>query len=116
MASKNIVELDVKNFDSETTGGEPILVDFWAEWCGPCRMVAPVLDQLAEERAGQVKVGKLNIDNHPELASKYQVQSIPTFMIFKDGEVVDRMMGAMSKGQFDQFLDRNMPKPAAVQA
>ncbi len=108
MANDKILSLNNGNFETEVVGGEPILVDFWAEWCGPCRMVAPVLDKLADEMSGKVRIGKVNVDNEQELAVKYQVQSIPTFLLFKDGEVVDRMMGAMPKAAFEKFIERNL--------
>ncbi|MCB1035047.1 MAG: thioredoxin, partial [Acidobacteria bacterium] len=80
---------------------------FWAAWCGPCRMVAPTLDQIADEMDGKVRIAKLNIDDSQELAVKYGVQSIPSFLLFKNGEVVDRMLGAMPKVAFESFLSRN---------
>ena len=118
MASDNIIELTAENFENEIQGDRPLLVDFWAAWCGPCRMVAPVLDELAEELGDQVKIGKLNVDEHQELSMRFQVSSIPTFLLFKDGEVADRMMGAMPKAAFQKFIEKNagpaVAKPAAV--
>ena len=84
-----------------------MLVDFWAAWCGPCRMVAPVLDELAEEMQEKVRVAKLNVDENQEIAMQYQVSSIPTFILFKDGQPADRMLGAMPKSAFEQFIERN---------
>jgi thioredoxin 1 len=84
-----------------------VLVDFWATWCGPCRMVAPLLDQLADEWNGKVRVAKLDVDSAQQLAIQYQVSSIPTFILFKNGRVADRMMGAMPKPAFDDFIRRN---------
>jgi thioredoxin 2 len=83
----------------------PVLVDFWAEWCGPCRMLAPTIEQLAGELDGQARVAKLNIDENPRLASRFNVRSIPTMIIFKDGREVDRLVGLMTKGQIRQRLD-----------
>jgi len=109
MASDKIVTVGTDNFQDQVLGSEtPVLVDFWAEWCGPCRMVAPTLDQLADEKDGSLRIAKLNVDHNQELAVQFQVSSIPTFILFKDGKVADRMMGAMPKNAFEQFLDRNL--------
>lgn len=107
MASEKIVTISDQNFDTEVLNSEkPVLVDFWAEWCGPCRLVAPLLDELANERE-DVRVAKLNVDQHGEIAMRYQVQSIPTFILFKGGQVADRMLGAVPKAAFQDFLSRN---------
>ena len=109
MASDRIVHVDASNFESEVLNSEtPVLVDFWATWCGPCRMVAPILDELAEEMDGKVRIAKVNIDESQELAVGYKVQSIPSFMLFKNGEVADRMLGAMPKVAFKSFIERNV--------
>ncbi|MCP4204859.1 MAG: thioredoxin [bacterium] len=108
MANDNIIELTADNFQSEIDDERPLLVDFWAEWCGPCRMVAPVLDELADELQGKVRIGKLNVDQNQELSMKFGVQSIPTFVLFKGGEVADRMMGAMPKAAFEKFIEKNV--------
>ena len=109
MASDKIVTVGTDNFQDQVLGSEtPVLVDFWAEWCGPCRMVAPTLDQLADEKDGSLRIAKLNVDHNQELAVQFQVSSIPTFILFKDGKVADRMLGAMPKNAFEQFLDRNL--------
>jgi thioredoxin 1 len=108
MASEKIVNVDSENFQNQVLESEvPVLVDFWATWCGPCRQVAPVLDQLAEEWTGRVRVAKLDVDTSQQLAIQYQVSSIPTFILFKNGRVADRMMGAMPKPAFDDFIRRN---------
>jgi thioredoxin len=86
----------------------PVLVDAWAPWCGPCRMVAPVLDELAEEMDGKVRIAKVDVDQNQKLGYQYQVSSIPTFILFKGGQMVDRMMGAMPKSAFQSFIDRNL--------
>lgn len=104
-----IVELNDDNFETEVLKSDlPILVDFWAVWCGPCRMVAPVLEQIADEYDGQVRIGKLDVDANQQTAYQHQVSSIPTFILFKDGQVADRMMGAMPKTAFQSFLGRNL--------
>ena len=107
MASVNTVILTEQNFDQEVLkSAQPILVDFWAEWCGPCKMIAPALDELADEYTGRARVGKVNIDEHQSLAAKYGVRAIPTLLIFKNGEVVEQMVGAKGKRELKASLDR----------
>jgi thioredoxin 1 len=96
----NITELTDTNFNEEVKGSdEPILVDFWAEWCGPCKMIAPILEEIATEQSGKIRIGKLNVDDAPATAQQFQVMSIPTLILFKDGEVQKRVVGARGKGQ-----------------
>jgi thioredoxin 1 len=107
MASVNTVILTEQNFDLEVLkSAQPILVDFWAEWCGPCKMIAPALDELADEFAGRARVGKVNIDEHQSLAAKYGIRAIPTLLLFKGGEVVEQMVGAKNKRELKVSLDR----------
>jgi len=97
------------NFKSEVIDSAvPVLVDFWATWCGPCRMVAPVVEELAKEYAGKVKVGKVDVDENSRTASEYGVMSIPTIMIFRNGKVMEQVVGALGKGQLKAMIDSNM--------
>lgn len=100
MAGANIATLTAENFQAEVLNSTlPVLVDFWAEWCGPCKMIAPVIDELATELAGKVKVGKVNVDDHQTLAVNYGISSIPTLLIFKGGQVVDQSVGLGGSGK-----------------
>ncbi len=101
------VHLDQNNFKTEVLDSSiPVLVDFWAEWCGPCKMLSPILDQVATELAGKLKVAKLNVDESPDLAGQFNVMSIPTLIVFKKGEPVDQFVGAMPK---DKLLAKLNP-------
>jgi thioredoxin 1 len=103
--SENVTDLNETTFDEVVNGtAEPVVVDFWAEWCGPCKMVAPILDEIAVEQEGKVKVTKLNVDDVPAIAQRYGVMSIPTMLVFKDGEVDKRIVGAKPKAQLLEEL------------
>ena len=107
MSAANIVTLTETNFSLEVLKSPtPVLVDFWAEWCGPCKMIAPILDELASEYDGKVKVGKLNIDEFQSIAIQYGVRAIPTLLIFKDGEVAEQVVGLRSKRDLKANLDK----------
>ncbi len=93
--------------------GEPVLVDFWAEWCGPCKMISPVLDELAETYGGKLKVAKVNVDENRATAIKYHVRSIPMLLLFKDGQVQATQIGAVGKGQLTQMIDKALGSQAA---
>lgn len=107
MASENIVTATESNFQDEVLRSTtPVLVDFWAEWCGPCKMLTPVLDELATEYDGKVKIAKVNIDDHQNLAAQYRVTAIPTLLVFKNGQVMEQMVGAKSKRDLKASLDK----------
>ena len=101
----NEIVLTSENFEEEVLRSDkPVLVDFWATWCGPCRMLAPIIAQIAEERAGEIKVGKIDVDEEPELAVQYGIASIPTLMVFKNGEKVKTSIGVIPKAAIEQLL------------
>jgi thioredoxin 1 len=103
--SEKILTLDDGTFDEHVKAADvPVLVDFWAEWCGPCKMIAPVLEEIAEEQAGKLQIAKLNIDENLDVTRRYDVMSIPTLILFKDGEAKVRLIGAKPKGQLVQEL------------
>ena len=103
----DVNELSDANFEAEVLkSAQPVLVDFWAPWCGPCRMVGPVVEQLAAENAGSIKVAKMNVDDSPTTAAGYGISSIPTLMIFKDGQVVDRFVGIQPKNRLQDAIDQ----------
>lgn len=107
MASEQIIEITDDNFQAEVAESDlPVLVDFWAEWCGPCRAIAPLVEQLATEYAGKLKVAKLNVDNARQTAVKFGIQSIPTLLIFKGGEVTGKIAGARSKVDMKAAIDK----------
>lgn len=107
------VEVTDANFDQTLKDNQYVLVDFWAEWCGPCRMVAPVIEDLAGEYEGKVQVTKLDVDANPQTAMKFRVMSIPTIILFKDGQPVDTIVGARPKGHFQQILSKHVSQVSA---
>jgi thioredoxin 1 len=107
--SDKIVQVTDDSFENEVLqSSAPVLVDYWAEWCGPCKMIAPVLDEIADEYAGRIKLAKLNIDDNPNTPPRYGIRGIPTLMLFKDGEVEATKVGAVSKSQLTAFIDSNL--------
>ena len=99
------IELTDANFDQIVNSDKPVLVDFWAEWCGPCKMIGPVVEELAGDYEGKAVIGKLNVDENPNVSMKYGIRSIPTLLVFKNGEIVDKQVGAVSKGILAQKID-----------
>jgi len=107
--SDNIVHTNDSDFEADVINSDkPALVDFWAEWCGPCKMIAPLLSEAADEYADSMSVVKLNVDQNPNIAQKFGIRSIPTLILFKDGAVQAQKLGAMSKSQLTEFLDTNL--------
>ena len=107
--SQQIVHVSDSSFEQDVLKSSvPVLLDFWAEWCGPCKMIAPILDQIAAEYAGKVLVAKMNVDESPRTPTKYSVRSIPTLMLFKNGTVVDQKIGAVRKADVAAFLDSKL--------
>ena len=104
-----IVTLTDENFEEEVNSSTvPVLVDYWAEWCGPCKMIGPLVEEMAEEYSNRLKVGKLDVDENQSSASKQNVMSIPTLLIFKEGEVVAQQIGAVNKTQITEFIESNL--------
>lgn len=106
MASDAVITLTEENFESEIANSTvPVIVDFWAEWCGPCRMLGPILDDLAKDQAGKVKIGKVNVDEAPNLSAKFNVRSIPMMVFFKDGQAKETIVGVKSKDALAKVLE-----------
>jgi len=106
MSSPNVVAVNEANFDAEVVNnGTPVLVDFWAEWCGPCKMIAPILDEIANEKGGAVKIAKVNVDENQGLSSKFGIRAIPTLLFFKNGTVQEQIVGMTSKRDLIAKLD-----------
>jgi thioredoxin 1 len=109
MAAENVQTFTDNNFDqSVLQSGQPVLVDFWAEWCGPCKRLGPTIDQLASEYAGKVTIGKLNVDENPNTAIKFQIRGIPAVMLFKGGQIVESVVGLAPKEEFKKALDKHV--------
>jgi thioredoxin 1 len=106
--SKAVKQIGDADFDNVLNAGKPVFVDFWAPWCGPCRIIGPIVEELAPTYEGKAVITKLNVDDNPMVAQRYGVTSIPTLMMFKDGKLVDRMVGAAPKNALQQFIDRNL--------
>ena len=107
--SDNIINVTDANFEAEVLNSDiPVLVDYWAEWCGPCKMIAPVLEEIADDYAGKIKICKLNIDDNEETPPKFNIRGIPTLMLFKNGNVDATKVGALSKSQLTAFVDSNL--------
>ena len=109
MANPNVTQVSDTSFEGDILKSDvPVLVDFWAPWCGPCRSVAPIIDDLANQYAGKLKVAKINVDESTDVATRYQITSIPTFILFKNGQVADRALGALPRSEFVKLIDRNL--------
>lgn len=109
----NITTLTDENFDAEVLDAdEPVLVDFWATWCGPCRQIAPIIEDLADEFEGRAKIGKVDVDENPQVAQQFGIRSIPTLLFFKDGEVQEQLVGASGKKPLKQKLEQLVGQPA----
>jgi thioredoxin 1 len=109
MASDKVLEFTDANFDNDVLqASEPVLVDFWATWCAPCKALTPVIEELAAEFDGKVRIGKVNVDDNPETPGKYGVRGIPTLILFKDGKVVDQLVGAVPKSQLQELINKGL--------
>jgi thioredoxin len=108
MASEKVQTLTDGNFEQAINGGQVVLVDFWAEWCGPCRRLAPTVDELAGEYDGKIVVGKLNVDENPDVSGRFSIRGIPTLLLFKGGQVVEQVVGLADKAALKKVLDKHV--------
>lgn len=109
MASDAIIEVSDANFDSEVVGSDvPVLVDFWAPWCGPCRAIAPIVEEISSTYEGKIKVGKMNVDENQATTMKFGIRSIPTLIMFKGGEAIDQIIGAVPKGEIERVVEKSL--------
>ena len=103
------IEVSDSNFESEVLNSDiPVIIDFWAEWCAPCRALTPVVEEIAKSYEGKLQVGKMNIDDHPNVPGRYAVRAIPTLLLFKDGQVVDQLVGLVSKAKLDEVIAKHI--------
>ncbi len=104
--ANNVIEITTQNFESEVIGSSvPVLVDFWATWCGPCKMISPIIEELADDFEGRAVVGKVNVDEQAELAERFKIMTIPTVIVFKNGEAIEKSVGAKAKADFAQMIE-----------
>lgn len=109
MASEAIIEISDSNFESEVVNSDvPVLVDFWAPWCGPCRAIAPIVEEISSTYEGKIKVGKMNVDENQSTTMKFGIRSIPTIIMFKGGEAVDQIIGAVPKGEIEKVVEKSL--------
>lgn len=106
MANDNVLQINDNDFDTTIGSDKPTLVDFWAPWCGPCKAIGPVIEELAGEYEGKVQIGKMNVDDNPNTPGKFGIRAIPTLILFKDGEVVDQVTGAVGKSQLVELINK----------
>lgn len=106
--AENVIEIDQSNFDSTLKANPKLVVDCWAAWCGPCRMMGPIIDRMAKEQAGKVAFAKLNVDENPQISQTYRIMAIPTLLFFKDGQVVDQIVGLVPKEEIEEVMRKKL--------